>query len=794
MKNRPALKAVLILMAGIMGERFLNVPFLPLLIITSAFCLLALGGFLLKKGDTFVQLLLMLSLASLGMLRYAQSVRLLPANHVLVHAGNPESVTIRGHLLKDPVERPNRGELIVESSEVTVGSKRIPTRGKILITAYNKLPINLQYGDVITATGFLRRPKGQRNPGGFDYRAYLARHHIHALLRVSESNDITLTGTRKGNLILRHVVYPARRHMLQTIDKTTFGPGRAVLRTLIVGDRQWMTPELRDRFARAGIVHLLAVSGLHVGFVLLILTAIAGLLRLPHSSRVVLILLGLLFYALLTEAKDPVIRASIMAGVYLMGTLLERRTNALNTLSVAALVILLIRPQDLFDVGFQLSFAAVVSIVYGYQKLRAQPWVIKWHQRLPRHAVANHAITLVLVSLCAQIGIIPLAVYYFNRIPLLSVLVNVFAIPIVWLIAALGFTSILFGIVSPWLAAVYGILNHEIIALFIKAVTWIGGLPFSEVSIPTPHLLHILTYFFFILLLIHMRNTVILKRLVMLVLISLNLIVWKAALSSDAGKLTWIQFDVGQGDAALLRLPRGKHVLIDGGDRTPFFDNGEQVIASYLWHKGIRKLDAVILSHPHDDHVGGLLYIADRFRIDQVVTGRIDLSSPLYDAFREIITDKKIPLRTVTDLDSLVYPGIMCYLVPPDEGAFTERHNVNNQSLIVNVLFGKTRLLFMGDGEKEAEQHILASGIPLRCQGLKVGHHGSATSSTAPFLWRARPEHAVISAGEYNRFNHPSPVVLERIRVVGATVYRTDLSGAVILKSDGQTLHPIDWH
>ena len=795
MNKQPALKAALILIVGIIAGRTLRVDFTTLLVFSVLIIGITTVFFLSKKVRRLVHFFLALSFISLGMIRYQQT-QYLPGNHIIHFVTSSSKITLRGYLTRDPIAKPGKFELVIESLTIGDGTRMKSTRGKVLVSVYQDKPMHFQYGDVLQVTGQLQRPKGRRNPGGFDYRATLARKNIHTVLLASKFSPIQRTGEIRGCYIFRKVIYPVRRYILQMIDKTMSPSTRPLLQALLIGERGNIPPELRDSFSRAGIMHVLAVSGLHVGFVLIILTTVLGLLRIPYPARVLLIILGLVFYVLLTEARDPVVRAAIMAGVYLMGTLIERRTIPFNVIGVAALIILLIRPQDLFDAGFQLSFIAVSSIVYFYQKLRTTPFLIKLHRRFSKNAIGNAIWTLFLISFAAQIGIIPMVAYYFNRIPLLSLLVNIFAIPIVGLIVALGFTSSILGILSPWIAAVYGALNQEIVTIFYKVISWIGSMPFSHIIVPSPNILLISSYFFLMLFLFHLRNSTLRKRFAFLLLIGLNLSVWKAALAKDGCQLSWIQFDVGQGDAALLRLPLGRIFLFDGGDKHPFFDNGERVIAPYLRRTGIRKIDIVFLSHPHDDHVGGLIYILNHFEVGEIIMTPMHYESELYQRFQGIVNEKKIPIRWVTGSDSLEFPGVKFFLFSP-KGNQNKKvdlsDDVNNRSLIVRVLYGKTRLLFMGDAEKQAEEDILKSGRILACDGIKVGHHGSATSSTFPFLRCIRPKHAVISVGEHNRFRHPSMSVIRRFQLLGSDVHRTDREGAVILRSDGKQLEHVHW-
>ncbi len=793
MRNQPALKTALFLSLGILTSQSGSVPFRAVWIVVVLIVLCLLLLYYLKSTTLFFQLLLLFSIFLLGYLRAYQKTNLFPSDHIIHFVPSEEPVHIRGVLLKDSVDKNRRTEFWVAVDSIRIGNRRIKSCGGVLVSSYADLPISLKYGDEIIVFGSLERPAGQRNPGGFDYRDYLERKGIYAILRIKEPFAIQRTGNKKGNWLLRKWIYPARRYILRVIDRTTVGQSRALLKALIVGERGEISPEVRDDFAKAGVIHVLAVSGLHVGFVVLIFLTIFGLLRFPYLLRILLTIAGLIFYVLLTEAKAPVTRASIMCGLYLLGTTLERRPNPFNIMGLAGLILLLIHPSDLFDLGFQLSFAAVFSIVYFYQKIGSLPFVLKIKNRLFKHPFGQSVFLAFLVSLSAQLGTLPLIAGYFNRIPLLALVINLIAVPTAGLIVALGFTSIIFSLFSFWIASVYGVLNQEIIRLFIGLIQWFGKLSFSYIEIPNPGITLILLYFSLLLFLIHIYDSKRRKQFFFAMMIFANLWIWEQVLRNDSNKLTWIQFDVGQGDAALIRLPRGKTVLIDGGEKRPHFDNGERVIAPCLRKQGIRKLDLVILTHPHNDHVGGLTYILNHFHVMSVITAGTAFDSGLYRNFLNAIEKRCIPHRVVTAPDSLFFPGIKMFFLSPVREIKNSDHNVNNQSIVVRIAYGGIRLLFMGDAERAIENDLVSQKRCLHSDGLKIGHHGSITSSTRSFLERVAPEFAVISVGQYNRFGHPSDVVIHRLRDINADIFRTDHGGAVIFRTDGKTLKKIDW-
>jgi competence protein ComEC len=280
------------------------------------------------------------------------------------------------------------------------------------------------------------------------------------------------------------------------------------------------------------------------------------------------------------------------------------------------------------------------------------------------------------------------------------------------------------------------------------------------------------------------------------ILVSANLTVWTRVLQNRSGKLRWIQFDVGQGDAALFRMPRGGTLLIDAGPKIEAFDSGQRTIAPYLNRNGIRKLDALIITHPHDDHSGGAEYLIRHFKIGEIVVPAGPDTSGTFARLFETARARRVAIRSVRTFDSLsVFREVKVVACNPLGDSENPRNGGSNErSLVVLMEYGGTRWISMGDADTASEARLAESLQWDRCDALKIGHHGSRSSSSLEFLKRVRPAHAVIPVGENNRFGHPSDEILERLRLVGAQIHRTDMEQAVILESDGSQTRKIRWH
>ncbi len=700
---------------------------------------------------------------------------------------------VEGYLLKDPQIAPERTQFVLNAQKITTTDTTFSVCGHVLVRLWDKTNTAFHYGDNIQIAGLLTIPNGQTNPGGFDYRAWLMRKGIRRILTVTEAGHLQKLDGNSGSPFLRDLIYPLRRWMILQIDRLYPESSRPLMRTLLLGDRTLMDDETETTFARTGIIHILAVSGLHVGFVLLILQTIFGFFRLPRFLRTILVIAGLICFAAVTEARPPVVRAVLMASLYLIGVEIDRRANPFNTIGTAALILLLINPESLFDPGFQLSFSAVFGILYFYPKL---------HDALRLRAIKTNWIrglaALLIVSLSAQLGTLPVSVSLFNRLPLFGLMLNLVAIPAAGLIVLLGLTSLIFSAFFVWIGASYAALNHVIIQGLLCLVGNFGHLPWIAVRVPTPRWPTILIYITGLILVAEWKSKLIRKAMIFTLLIAMNLAVWPSVISRDFRKLRYIQFDVGQGDAALIRLPRGKTLLIDGGPKTERFDPGERIVAPYLIKNGIAQIDALVLTHPHADHLGGLRYLVEQFKIGKILIAGTKFESSEYEAFLQKAKRRGIPICEIIAPDSLrLVKNIRIYFLSPDKAGKGKpsdlSHAINNQSLVMRMAYGQTEMLFMGDAETPVEKKLLEQYQNLDADILKVGHHGSATSSSPIFLDRVSPEFAVISVGARNRHGHPSPVTLKNLMTIGTKILRTDKDGAILFVTDGHAIKMETW-
>jgi len=661
--------------------------------------------------------------------------------------------------------------------------------GKLLLTIRNS-PVNLKYGDWVRFTSRINQPAIPRNPGEFHYKKYLSNHHIFATAYLESGTMLNLTINEK--FALRRIANRARMKVENLINQSMVGKPNAVLKALIVGVRGEVSDEVVRNFVDTGVVHVLAVSGLHVGYVTLVILLILGFLRIPKKPKMIIAICGLIFYAFMVDLRPSVTRAVIMAVLMLVAQGWEKRTNVYNTIAVAALIQTLFDPLQLFDMGFQLSFLAVLSIVYIYKRLE-----FLLPPKLKPANLENRFLRsiwqLFLVSLAAQLGTLPITIYYFQRIPLISMAANIVVVPLVGLIGALGFGQVFLGFLWQGFNLAYGEVQTLLINLLLKIVELSAAVPLAYLSVSAITLLGLYGGYLILIVLLNLDQRPIRKAAVFGLLIGLNIWIWSAVFIKPILQITYL--DVGQGDAILIQFPNRKTLLIDAGDRTFRRDYGESTIAPFLKRQGIHRLDYLALSHPHNDHIGGAPFLIHNFQIGEIWEPDITARSQVYCEIHALADSLHIPVRRLFAGDCIqLAESLTIFILHPSKNFLTTHPlGFNDYSNVLKINFRHTNFLFCGDVERYSETYLTLWQTFLQADVLKVPHHGSATSSSQPFIELVRPNSAVVSVGKNNKFHHPSVGTIARYESLGTRIHRTDLGQALIILSDGQKFRIKSW-
>ncbi|MFB3817050.1 MAG: DNA internalization-related competence protein ComEC/Rec2, partial [Candidatus Methylomirabilales bacterium] len=660
-------------------------------------------------------------------------------------------------------EEPGRIRLVVELLRVRLGERWVEASGRARITLYQQ-DVRVEYGDEIRGTFRLRHPRRFGNPGSFDYPEYLATQGI--FLEGWTRDPVVSLPAGRGSRI-RAATFSLRSLLLQRLDAALPGERGGLLKATVLGDRSGLTPEMTQAFLDSGTYHILAISGLNVS---LLAGALFGLFRLLRvSGRLAAAAAALLVtsYAALAGAGPSVVRAAVMADVYLLAVVLDRRGDLLNTLALAVLGLLWWNPRYLADVGFQLTVLATLGIVslvpWCEARLRGWPRAGRW--------LAESAG----ITLAATLMTLPILAGAFQRLSPVGVVANLPIVPLSGALTALGTATcaLLLAVPAglPWLMEA----NGRLVELLVALAAWFAAWPGSTVSVypPTPAMQGL--YY------LGLAGAVLAAAarprgwrragaalagacLVMLLL----LVGVRLRGGDDAGRVRLTMLDVGQGEAILVELPGRRRMLVDAGSLSgEGFDIGAQVVAPYLRHAWVGRLDVLVLTHAQADHMSGAPAILRAFPVGEVWSPAPLGPSATGLWIEEYLRHRRVPHRIVSAAAPPVAWGDARVEVLYPPATFEPSPGAREPaSLVLAVGIAGRAALLTGDitvreGEGELAERRVRAAV------LKVPHHGSRTSSSAAFLDAVRPEVALISAGYRNRFRHPHPEVLERYAARG---------------------------
>lgn len=670
-----------------------------------------------------------------------------PADHV-ARLALPVAARLEGRLAREPVRfAPERTRLLVDAERVDDR----PASGRVQVTVYGPAP-DLVEGQRVAAILRLHRATGFRNPGGFDHARYLARQGI-----------FVVGAADAGRLEALDAPVPpwparARRAARQAIAASLPPASAAVLAGLLFGDRADLPPDLDEAFRRAGVYHVLAVSGSNVALVAGAAFGLLALARLGRRVAAVGAIAAVVAFALVAGPDPSVLRATVMGVLVLGALLLDRESSVLNAVALAALLILAGRPADLADPGFQLSFAATVAIVLA---------------PIPRGLVGG----ALGVAVAAQLAVLPIALAHFNQLTPLAPLANLGVVPLAGLATVVGLLAVVVSAVSAPAGAVLFEATWPVLLGLRGLVAAFAALPGALVRLPAPGGPALVLYGLGLGLALGWwrlrgprpaRATAAGVGGLACLAVAVALAAWPLVRPSD-GRLRVTVLDVGQGDAIVVETPGGGAVLVDAGPGGPHrLDTGERVVAPFLWNRGVRRLALAVTTHFDLDHAGGMAWVARNFAVAE----RWDPTA-LPGGRRWI--------------------GGVGLLALPADGPAGRPERGNTRALALRIDHGLASFLLASDLEAAAEARLLAAGAPLAATVLKVAHHGAAGSSTPEFLARVAPRVTVVSVGPRNPYGHPAPAVLARLAGAGARTYRTDRDGAVVMETDGRMLRVTAW-
>jgi competence protein ComEC len=688
-----------------------------------------------------------------------------------------------------------RVRIVAVSSPRSVAAQALAGRVALVETSAVR-PDAQVAGRFLRLRGRIFVPGGPRNDGEPAERDQLAEQGVAVLLSVPALRDLALEGPAPGAEAwlarLRERFAAAVEARLPPLEAT-------VLEGVLWGDRGNLPAELRQEFSDTGTVHVLTTAGLHLGIMTGFVVVLLGLLPLPRAARVTFALCAAWAYAAIAGLHLPTIRAATMLTAGIAAHESARGRTASAVLAAAAFAVALPQPLALLSPSFSMSFACVGGIALlnpaleGLGMRGGSGW-------------ERHAIELVRTSLAVQISMWPLQALYFNAFTPYAVIANMLVVPLVGVVMAFGAAFVAASIFAPWFAGSLANLVWWAVTIVTNIVERTAALPGAHLDVPPPsHVFLILYWCGLAAFALAVRANVATGRLASCACAAMAALALTYCAPGIAAALDTSlhldAIDVGQADCLLVRAPGMHAMLVDGGGKLERGGVPGQVVAQpigdvianktvvpFLLRHWVLHLDAVALTHPHGDHAGGLPFILQRERVDVVYDSAQMYGGPAYRRALDVVRARHITYRVARrgesfDLGAATHVAILA----PEMPLLTATpSDINNNSVVLRVAFGRLVMLLTGDAQSEAEARLLShGGADLRADILKVGHHGSAYSSTPEFLAAVRPKIAIISCGLHNVFGHPSPRTIAALHAIGATVYRTDLDGGITVDTTG---------
>lgn len=797
-KIHPSAWLVIPTLALLLGQA---VAALPWTVPDQAAFLLILPLFLIASARWrgWAILFLLSSLAwSVGYVRHRQLLAPVFAdNHLRTVMKQDTTFYLEGTLRHEPEKLAQRTRWQVRAERIWHPTGAEEISGDILI-GLRSVRREWHYGDRVRLRVRTQLPQDSGNPGGFNYATYLARRAIYATAFLDSDQEVELVAREAG--AVRGFIEDLRRRIRIFIDRQVAPENGALIKALVVGDMGGISKETRNAFTAAGVNHVLSISGLHVamlGLVVFVLVryglSLSGYLLLRWNLLKVATFfsfLAVLFYTALAGAMVPTVRSAIMIGVYELAVLLDREEEVFSSLTLAALLIALVWPGVIADISFQLSFLAVLFIVWGTRRMH--DWFPRAKsEELPQEksrikVIARWAAMHLAVPLLATLGTGPLIAHYFGHLSLAGFIANPVIVPLVgFLVVPLGLAVGFCAVVIPDAAPALVWLEEKLSSVTTWLVDLFARLPLANISVPAPNPLEIFLLYGFILGAFAIR-----QRWPAWAIIGVAIAVlgadgtywWSERQRVDRLRITHL--NVGQGDSAVVELPGGKVLLIDaGGTASGDFDTGEAIVAPFLRSRKIVKVDYLMVSHARIDHYGGMRALVREFAPSEFWSGPEKGKTQRFEDLEEELAVAKVPRVTLSagQVCRAIGQVNLCVLQPSTEQA-------DDSSVVVRLDYGKERFLFASDIDKRDEALLVQRADELTSAVVKIPRHGSATASTKEFIAAVRPKLAILSAGARSRSETQREEVTERYREAGAEVLRTYEDGAIIIETDGKTI------
>ncbi len=795
----PAVKFALLFIAGILLGQYVlfNIYVVVSLFLLCFILCIIKSKHSNNKSEIFIIVSLIIILAGIGKANIDFYVKPLNSVKNFPDTDISRDIQLKGIITEPPDYDSSRVKFLIDCQAIMFEGDTTFVSGKLLAFLYpdkkldERKPLPLfNAGDEILTFGKLSTAPTEKIPGGFNYKKYLELHGIDKIFKIKGYDNVIVLSENNLNFLFKNIIYPAREFALKTIDDYNSREVRAFLKGLVVGERSEMSVELKESFINSGLMHIIAVSGLNVAYIVLFLTIILSLFRLKTEYRTVVIIIFLIFYCLFTGAPASIVRASIMGALILIAFIIQRKVVFLNIIAFSIILILSYDSRQIFDAGFILSYSAIISIALFYEKIELLlKSIFKFDENYNK--ILFYLIVLIASSISAQIGVLPITTLYFGKISFVSFFTNIIVIPVSNFCLALGFLQIIFNLFSGIFASAIAELNNLILTATLEFIKWSGNLSFSYSSVLNFNFTSAIAYYIILFLIFTAKTSNFKKRTIVSFFIILFVLIFNFK-SDNNIRITF--FDVGQGDATLIETSNGTNILIDAGGSYQGISSARKSIIPYLQQKNISTIHLLIITHKHQDHIGGIYDIIKNFNVGRILDTKFKDTSKLSVMLDNLIIEKKIIRDFVEAGDIVELPDSskIFILYPSRIRNPLLEMNSHFNCITLKYKYKNLDVLFTSDIGKGTEEILKdCYGNFLKADILKVAHHGSKNSTSAEFLVKVKPVFSVISCGLNNRFNHPTDITLSKLILINSKICRTDYESSIIFESDGENLKRI---
>lgn len=667
----------------------------------------------------------------------------------------------------------------------------------ILLRISKSKEITLNYGDKIKVKGEYIVPESSRNHMGFNYKEYLKTQKIYGIYEADNLDVLCHGNLSKVELLANEL----KQKIINNINKILPESTKDLFLGILIGYDDNLGEEIQEIFRKSSLTHLLAVSGAHIVYIITGIKFLFSKLNIPKRITLIFTIIFLVFFMYITDFSSSVVRASIMGIILLLSLTLFKKNDIYISISISILLILIENPYKVLDIGLILSVFATIGIICFSSMINKN----NKEKNNIYEKIIEFLKDIALVTIFANIFVMPIILYNFNTISLTFIISNLIAGILIGPITIFGFILIILSILNIKLAYVFGIIYNLLLELLIRTTKLTSIFPMSEVLVPTPNIFIIFIYYLILTIYIlyiflkkEYSNRYIVKKIINNILKFINLlkknykiififctvlIVIFVFISKMIPKDLKIYFiDVGQGDSTLVITPLNKKIIIDsGGSEIGDFDGGKSTLVPYLLDRRIMDLEYICISHFDSDHCKNFIYLLNNIKVKNIILSKQHESTSNFKEIINIARIKNINILKVEEGDIIQIDKYVRIKILGPAKQLT--NDINDNSIVMKLEYFNFSCLFTGDISKQIEKNLVKKyGKLLKSTVIKVAHHGSSTSSDNSFIQTVNPAISLIGVGKNNKFGHPNTEVIEILESIKSRIYRTDIHGEIILK------------